>query len=109
MKKHFITLIFLSLFSHSEIKEHQGLLATLFVQSSAEFYTNSVSVFKAAEYQLESAVNDASYSAAIEQTKDFSGKPPAVILDVDQTVLDNIPFQARKIMDRTFYPDGWDE
>ena len=109
MKKHFITLIFLSLFSHSEIKEHQGLLATLFVQSSAEFYTNSVSVFKAAEYQLESAVKDASYSAAIEQTKDFSGKPPAVILDVDQTVLDNIPFQARKIMDRSFYPDGWDE
>ena len=109
MKKHLIALIFLSFFSHTEIKEHQGLLATLFVQSSAEFYTNSVSVYKAAEYQLESAVKDVSYSAAIEQTKDFSGKPPAVILDVDQTVLDNIPFQARKIMDRSFYPDGWDE
>ena len=72
MKKHFITLIFLSFITDAEIKEHQGLLATLFVQSSAEFYTNSVSVYKSAEYQLESAIKDLSYSAAIEQTKDFS-------------------------------------
>jgi len=116
MKIHLIALIFLSLLGQAEvdqkqleIKEHQSLLATLFVQSSAEFYTNSVSIYKAAEYQLESAVEDTSFSAAIEQTKNFKGKPPAVILDVDQTVLDNIAFQARKIMDRTFYPDGWDE
>ena len=45
-------------------------------------------------------------SAAIEQTEGFSGKPPAVILDVDQTVLDNIAYQARLIETNTYYPQG---
>ncbi len=48
-------------------------------------------------------------SAAIEQTEGFSGKPPAVILDVDQTVLDNIAYQARLIETNTYYPQGWKE
>ena len=44
--KNFITyyLILLSAFISAEIKEHQGILATLYVQDSAEYYANSINV-----------------------------------------------------------------
>ena len=103
MKKYIIFLVLMSSLI-SEQKEHQSLMATLFVQNSAESYTNSMSIYKAAEDQLEKVVENTKVSAAIEQTKGFSGKPPAVILDVDQTVLDNIAYQARLIETNTYYP-----
>ena len=109
MKKYILFLVLISLALISEQKEHQSLMATLFVQNSAESYTNSMSIYKAAEDQLEKVVENTKVSAAIEQNKGFAGKPPAVILDVDQTVLDNIAYQARLIETNTYYPVGWKE
>ena len=109
MKKYILFLVLISSALISEQKEHQSLMATLFVQNSAESYTNSMSIYKAAEDQLEKVVENTKVSAAIEQTKGFAGKPPAVILDVDQTVLDNIAYQARLIETNTYYPVGWKE
>ena len=109
MKNYALNFFFLCSFLLSEPKEHQSLMATLFVQNSAESYTNSLSIYKAAEDQLEKVVENTKVSAAIEQTESFSGKPPAVILDVDQTVLDNIAYQARLIETNTYYPQGWKE
>ena len=109
MKNYALYFFFLCSFLLSEPKEHQSLMATLFVQNSAESYTNSLSIYKAAEDQLEKVVENTKVSAAIEQTESFSGKPPAVILDVDQTVLDNIAYQARLIETNTYYPQGWKE
>ena len=104
-----IFLLFICSLLVSEPKEHQSLMATLFVQNSAESYTNSLSIYRAAEDQLEKVVKNTNVSAAIEQTKGFAGKPPAVILDIDQTVLDNIAYQARLIETNTYYPEGWKE
>ena len=47
--------------------------------------------------------------SANEQTESFGDKPPAVILDIDQTVLNNIAYQARLIKTNTYYPEGWDD
>ncbi len=104
--KYFL-IIFSSLIS-ADIKEHQGILATLYVQDSAEYYANSINVYRSAMDKLPSVLSNNTISAAIEQTKDFKDKPPAVVLDVDQTVLDNIAYQARLIKTRTYYPEGWD-
>ena len=93
--KYFL-IIFSSLIS-ADIKEHQGILATLYVQDSAEYYANSINVYRSAMDKLPSVLSNNNISAAIEQTKDFKDKPPAVVLDVDQTVLDNIAYQARLI------------
>ena len=104
--KYFL-IIFSSVIS-ADIKEHQGILATLYVQVSAEYYANSINVYRSAMDKLPSVLSNNNISAAIEQTKDFKDKPPAVVLDVDQTVLDNIAYQARLIKTRTYYPEGWD-
>ena len=41
--------------------------------------------------------------------KNFFDKPPAIILDVDETVFNNSAYQARLIVNNTNYPDGWIE
>ena len=40
----------------------------------------------------------------------FSGLPPAIVLDIDETVLDNSPQQARVILEgESFDPESWGE
>ncbi len=33
----------------------------------------------------------------------------AIVLDIDETVLDNSPYEAKSILDNISYPEGWDE
>ena len=40
--------LFFSTLISAEIKEHQGILATLYVQDSAEYYANSINVYRSA-------------------------------------------------------------
>jgi len=59
---------------------------------------------------LAAALEDSSWTAAPEQRSDPSALPPAIIVDVDETVLDNSPFQARLIIEgREFNPQMWGE
>ena len=53
---------------------------------------------------LEKALKDKNWTAALEQGDSYQEKPPAIILDVDETVLDNSIFQARSILNGTSYP-----
>jgi acid phosphatase len=59
--------------------------------------------------QLDAALADPAWTAAIEQTGDASKLPPAVVVDVDETVLDNSYYQARMVRDNTAYSSAtWD-
>ncbi|MDJ0945602.1 MAG: HAD family acid phosphatase [Kiloniellales bacterium] len=79
-----------------EPKAHNDLLnATLWTQSSVEFKANSLAIYRLAGIMLDEALADTSLTAApAEQGSGFGDKPPAVILDVDETVLDNSAYQA---------------
>jgi acid phosphatase len=87
----------------------QSMLAVLYAQSSAEYEANNLQTYAGAKLALEKALANKNWTAAIEQKEDFSEKPPAVILDIDETVLNNIPFQARSIIKGESYPNGWVE
>lgn len=87
--------------------ENPTLWAVAWQQNAAEYRANAMSVYVAAKGQLDAALADTSWTAATEQTGDFASKPPAIILDVDETVLDNSPFQARAIHTGVGYPEGW--
>ena len=103
----FLILIFFSFILSAEYLEEESLLGTLYMQSSAEYKANTTSIYRAAMSSLPDLIADESHSAALVQKTDYSGKPPAVILDVDQTVLNNIAYQARMIKKQSAYPDGW--
>ena len=87
--------------------QEQSMLSVLYAQTSAEFSANNIQTYNNARVYLDKALADDSWTAALEQKKDFKNKKPAIILDIDETVLDNSPFQARTIVKGLSYPNGW--
>ncbi|MFV3077543.1 5'-nucleotidase, lipoprotein e(P4) family [Niveispirillum fermenti] len=86
------------------------LNATLYMQQAEELRRLSRQAFALATIRLPAALRQPG-SAALEQADGGAGKPPAVIFDVDETVLDNSPHQARAILGgvRHFDLGLWDE
>lgn len=85
------------------------LASVAWVQTAAEFEALSLQAFAQASGALDAALADPAWVAAPEQTSAPAGLPPAVILDVDETVLDNSPYQAWAVREgRRFEPATWD-
>jgi 5'-nucleotidase (lipoprotein e(P4) family) len=73
------------------------LNATLWVQTSAEYRAAALQTFAAAQGGLDRALANPFTKAALEETANDPTQPMAVILDLDETVLDNTGFEARAI------------
>jgi acid phosphatase len=88
---------------------HDILNATLWMQRSVEYKANSLSVFALAKMRLEQALADENWTAApAEQTGAYQKLPPAVVLDLDETLIDNSRFQVWMILnDQVFTPPVW--
>ncbi len=78
-------------------KSHEILRGVSWVQTSVEYRFSCYQVFSNALKSLEQGLSDANWTAAIEQTERYQSLPPAIIVDVDETILDNSPFQARLV------------
>lgn len=82
--------------------------ATLWLQTSAEYAAMSRQTWTAATRLLPEALADTAWSAALEQSEGAGSLPPAVIVDVDETILDNSPYAARLIeRDDSFSEASW--
>jgi len=88
---------------------HDGLLATLWMQRSVEYKAACLSAFALARIRLDQALADPKWTAApAEQTGAYESLPPAVVLDVDETLLDNSAYQVWMIKaDQTFDSKTW--
>ncbi len=75
-------------------EQNDNLMATLWTQHSVEFKGNALGAYALATLRLDQALADKNWTAVAEQGANYQGKPPAVILDVDETVLDNSMYQA---------------
>ena len=91
------------------VPQNDILNATLWGQTSIEFKANSLGMYALAKIMLDRALADKSWTAApAEQSGDFAGKPPAVMLDVDETVLDNTPYEAWLVKeDKSYGSKTW--
>ena len=82
----------------------ESLHATLWTQRAPEYRAIAKQVYQMAQARI--AAPDAT-SAALEQSavpaETLARLPTAVILDLDETVLDNTVFQARLLRDHTVY------
>ncbi len=76
----------------------QAMLAALFHQRAAEYRALCHQAFMAARLMLEIDLLDKSVKS-----------PRAIIVDIDETLIDNSPHQAKCIEEATSYPDFWDE
>ncbi len=72
------------------------------MQNAAEYKFLTAQIYRHAIRQLQLGLDDTEWSADEIQLvdDDFRTKMPAVILDVDETVLDNSAFNARNILDQ---------
>jgi acid phosphatase len=84
---------------------HENLNAVLWVQTAAEYRASAIQTYRAAEASLIRALTDKSWTAALEQRRPVPELPPAVILDLDETVLDNSALQARLALTGGVYSD----
>ena len=89
--------------------QKQSLLAVLFKRTSAEYKANTYQTYASAKKNIDKALEDRSWTALVNQTKNYEDLPPAIILDIDETVLDNSEHQVRSIKNGTNYPIGWKE
>lgn len=78
---------------------YASLNATLWQQSSEEYRALSQQAFASARVMLDRALKDKKWTAAAEQKGSFKKLPPAVIVDIDETIVDNSGGQARFILD----------
>ncbi len=74
------------------------LQSTLYHQTAAEIRALTFQAFNTAKMQLDRELRKAGL-----------GKRQAVILDIDETVLDNSPFEAKLILNNESYPTYWAE
>ena len=88
---------------------HDLLNAVLWTQRSVEFKATALAGFALARMRLDQALADPSWTAAPrEQGGAYHSLPPAVIVDVDETILDNSAYQAwMALKDTTFDPKTW--
>lgn len=93
------------------VPAHDNLNATVWMQRSAEYAGSTETLYRAAAETLDAALADPEWDALVpeERRNPARGLPPAVIVDVDETVLDNSPYQARLVRDDAGYDEvTWD-
>jgi acid phosphatase len=81
-----------------------------YVQNAAEFRLVCQQAYQLALLQLHAGLKDVGWTADEVQVTEggFESKPPAVILDVDETVLDNSPYNASNLVEGVaFSTETW--
>ncbi len=82
--------------------------AALWVQQSAEYKALARQTYQLAKERLSAALNDPTWTAALEQTGNYAELPPAVILDVDETILETTTYSAQLIRENALHnEDLW--
>ena len=89
---------------HPKIKEHTNdkneklLFSTLYIQQAAEYKALCYQAYNLGQVRLDAIL------------KNHKGnKKLAIVVDVDETVLNNSPFEAKSILEKTSYPTFWKE
>ncbi|WP_416363046.1 5'-nucleotidase, lipoprotein e(P4) family [Pseudomonas sp. NFX183] len=77
--------------------------AVLWTQTSIEHELIYRQLFANATRQLDVALADPTWDALPLPPRNLNGLPPAVVVDIDETLLDNVPLNARDIINNQVY------
>ena len=97
MQKLMMLIMFIMIGGCATVNQEHLTMATLYAQKAGEMRALSYQAFNVAKMKLDQDLRKA------------SKKTRAVVVDVDETIVDNSPFQAQGIRDNTSYPVGWRE
>jgi 5'-nucleotidase (lipoprotein e(P4) family) len=109
MIKSILPALFIALFTACQTSNqtvdysNNTLYSTLWIQTAAEYEALTYQAYNTAETLLPVALEDSSWTASLEQEDPYFDKPPAIILDLDETAIDNSFYEARGVLDQTGY------
>lgn len=89
-----------------------GDRATLWIRNSSEFRAASETIYRAALEALASGLAEPAWTAEPTQAGASLALPPAVVMDIDETVLDNSAPQAEMLLKGLCFdefPKAWDD
>jgi acid phosphatase len=102
------SLLALGLVEPTATPTYENLNAILWMQTSVEYKASTAQTYRLAQGALVEGLRDPHWTAALEQNGGFENLPPAVILDLDETVLDNSVFEARMtILGESYSEKAW--
>jgi acid phosphatase len=79
-------------------RDQAALNSTLWVGTAVEHEAVALQTYHQAKLMLNRALGNRNWTAAVEQKgTSFRSLAPAIIMDVDETILDNSPFEARLV------------
>lgn len=86
---------------------HNNFNSVLWYQTSAEFRANSLQTYRQATDLLSRAKNDSTWT--VWPQANATKLPPAIIVDIDETILDNSPAAAQDVLSNAAFSDAsWD-
>lgn len=92
------------------VPQNDILNATLWVSNAVEYKANSLGAFALARMRLDEALADKNWTATA-QSGAYQDLPPAIIADVDETLLDNGGYEAWLVVARQNFSsksyDAW--
>lgn len=98
--------------SRSQVRTHNNMNSVLWYQNALEFSAHSRQVFYLATQELTRAKQNRNRSALEPQMlpSNWRSLPQAVVLDLDETVLDNTAYEAQAILEGFEHnEDVWDD
>ncbi|MBK8228539.1 MAG: 5'-nucleotidase, lipoprotein e(P4) family [Flavobacteriales bacterium] len=96
--------------NHESLLAQQGTDAVIWQHASAEAHWLYVQGYDHATWKLESSLAAIDADKQMVDSMEWDRRPLAVIVDIDETVLDNSPYQVSAIKhDRTFDQSAWRE
>jgi 5'-nucleotidase (lipoprotein e(P4) family) len=102
--------IFLLLSAGCASTANNNFNSLLWMQSSAEYKANTMQAYNTALKNIDAALSDRTWTAAKEQVGDCSSLPPAIVMDIDETVLDNSRYMGRVVLEGgEWSPVTWNE
>lgn len=111
IKSHIQCVLWMGIFFTGCTTTQSNLNSTLWIQTSSEYKAHAIETYNSAKKSLQQALKDKKWTATLEQqNKSYASLPPAIIVDIDETVLDNSPYAAQLLKDGTSYTyRTWDE
>ena len=91
------------------VPQNDNLNATLLMQRSVEYKGAALTAYALAKFRLDQALADKNWTGApAEQKGNYQNLPPAIIVDLDETAIDNSGYQAwMTTKDTSFDPKTW--
>lgn len=84
-------------------KGHDQLDAVLWTQTAIEHEVLYQQIYAAATRQLKPALADPQWDALAQAPRNLQNLPPALIVDIDETLLDNTPVNAKAVVEGGAY------